>query len=203
MVGFTFLLVLALPTPPTLLRDPPLTVVVVVLIAVELRPVLLEARLPLREVPLLTEELREVPVLLEREVLALLRLLELLEREVLALLRLLELLEREVLALLRLLELELLERLAELPERLLLELLIVPPTALETDEDDELRLPLLTEELRELPEEERDALDEDDDERDEVWLEEERLLPPLRDWALTVQGVSAIATAAAAESASL
>ena len=196
-------MVLALPTPPTLLRDPPLTVVVVVLIAVELRPVLLEARLPLREVPLLTEELREVPVLLEREVLALLRLLELLEREVLALLRLLELLEREVLALLRLLELELLERLAELPERLLLELLIVPPTALETDEDDELRLPLLTEELRELPEEERDALDEDDDERDEVWLEEERLLPPLRDWALTVQGVSAIATAAAAESASL
>lgn len=175
--------------------------VVVLLIAVELRPVLLE--LLLREVPLLTEELREVPVLLEREVLALLRLLELLEREVLALLRLLELLEREVLALLRLLELELLERLAELPERLLLELLIVPPTALETDEDDELRLPLLTEELRELPEEERDALDEDDDERDEVWLEEERLLPPLRDWALTVQGVSAIATAAAAESASL
>ena len=157
----------------------------------------------LREVPLLTEELREVPVLLEREVLALLRLLELLERDVLALLRLLELLEREVLALLRVLVLELLERLAELPERLLLELLIVPPTALETDEDDELRLPLLTEELRELPEEERDALDEDDDERDEVWLEEERLLPPLRDWALTVQGVSAIATAAAAESASL
>ena len=178
--------------------------VVVLLIAVELRPVLLEARLPLREVPLLTEELREVPVLLEREVPVLL------EREVLALLRLLELLEREVLALLRLLELELLERLAELPERLLLELLIVPPTALETDEDDELRFPLLTEELRELPEEERDALDEDDDEReeddderDEVWLEEERLLPPLRDWALTVQGVSAIATAAAAESASL
>ena len=201
MVGFTFLLVLALPTPPTLLRDPPLTVVVVLLIAVELRPVLLE--LLEREVPLLTEELRDVPLLLEREVLALLRLLELLEREVLALLRLLELLEREVLALLRLLELELLERLAELPERLLLELLIVPPTALETDEDDELRLPLLTEELRELPEEERDALDEDDDERDEVWLEEERLLPPLRDWALTVQGVSAIATAAAAESASL
>lgn len=158
---------------------------------------LLEARLPLREVPLLTEELREVPVMLEREVPVLL------EREVLALLRLLVLLEREVLALLRLLELELLERLAELPERLLLELLIVPPTALETDEDDELRLPLLTEELRELPEEERDALDEDDDERDEVWLEEERLLPPLRDWALTVQGVSAIATAAAAESASL
>lgn len=164
--------------------------VVVLLIAVELRPVLLEARLPLREVPLLTEELREVPVMLEREVPVLL--------------------EREVLALLRLLELELLERLAELPERLLLELLIVPPTALETDEDDELRLPLLTEELRELPEEERDALDEDDDERDEddderdeVWLEEERLLPPLRDWALTVQGVSAIATAAAAESASL
>lgn len=175
--------------------------VVVLLIAVELRPVLLE--LLEREVPLLTEELRDVPLLLEREVLALLRLLELLEREVLALLRLLELLEREVLALLRLLELELLERLAELPERLLLELLIVPPTALETDEDDELRLPLLTEELRELPEEERDALDEDDDERDEVWLEEERLLPPLRDWALTVQGVSAIATAAAAESASL
>ena len=175
--------------------------VVVLLIAVELRPVLLEARLPLREVPLLTEELREVPVMLEREVPVLL------EREVLTLLRLLE---REVLALLRLLELELLERLAELPERLLLELLIVPPTALETDEDDELRLPLLTEELRELPEEERDALDEDDDEReeddderDEVWLEEERLLPPLRDWALTVQGVSAIATAAAAESASL
>lgn len=175
--------------------------VVVLLIAVELRPVLLE--LLEREVPLLTEELRDVPLLLEREVLALLRLLELLERDVLALLRLLELLEREVLALLRLLELELLERLAELPERLLLELLIVPPTALETDEDDELRLPLLTEEPRELPEEERDALDEDDDERDEVWLEEERLLPPLRDWALTVQGVSAIATAAAAESASL
>ena len=124
--------------------------VVVLLIAVELRPVLLE--LLEREVPLLTEELRDVPVLLEREVLALLRLLELLERDVLALLRLLELLEREVLALLRLLELELLERLAELPERLLLELLIVPPTALETDEDDELRLPLLTEELRELPE---------------------------------------------------
>ena len=96
MVGFTFLLVLALPTPPTLLRDPPLTVVVVLLIAVELRPVLLE--LLLREVPLLTEELREVLVLLEREVLALLRLLELLEREVLALLRLLELPEREAVA---------------------------------------------------------------------------------------------------------
>ncbi|MBR4808975.1 MAG: hypothetical protein IK031_01685 [Bacteroidales bacterium] len=144
----------------------------------------------LREVLLLAVELlREVPLLPEREVLALLRVLELLLRVVLvvALLRFEELLEREVVALLRL---------EELLERLLLELLIVPPTALETDDDDELRLPLLTEdELRELP--------EDDEERDVVWLEDERLLPPLLDWALTVQGVSAIATAAAAESAIL
>ena len=152
----------------------------------------------LREVLLLAVELlRDVPLLPEREVLALLRVLELLVRLelVVALLRFEELLEREVLALLRLEEL--LERLAELLERLLLpELLMVPPTALETDDDDELRLPLLTED------ELRDEL-EDEEERDVVWLEDERLLPPLLDWALTVQGVSAIATAAAAESAIL
>ena len=115
----------------------------------------------LREVPeLVAELLREVPLLLERLVVALLRLVELLEREVVALERLEELLEREVLALLRLEEL--LEREVEALLRLLLpELLIVPPTALETDDDDELRLPLLTEEeLRELPEdeEERDVV---------------------------------------------
>ena len=190
-------MVLALPTPPTLLRDPPLTVVVLELVEAALRLPPLVLTLLLREVLLLAVELlREVPLLPEREVLALLRVLELLLRVVLvvALLRFEELLEREVVALLRLEEL--LERLAELLERLLLELLIVPPTALETDDDDELRLPLLTEdELRELP--------EDDEERDVVWLEDERLLPPLLDWALTVQGVSAIATAAAAESAIL
>ena len=164
--------------------------VVLELVEAALRLPPLVLTLLLREVLLLAVELlREVPLLPEREVLALLRVLELLLRVVLvvALLRFEELLEREVVALLRL---------EELLERLLLELLIVPPTALETDDDDELRLPLLTEdELRELP--------EDDEERDVVWLEDERLLPPLLDWALTVQGVSAIATAAAAESAIL
>ena len=191
-------MVLALPTPPTLLRDPPLTVVELVLAVDDPRlPPLLTVEL-LREVLVLAVELlREVPLLPEREVLALLRELELLVRLelVVALLRFEELLEREVLALLRLEEL--LERLAELLERLLLpELLMVPPTALETDDDDELRLPLLTED------ELRDEL-EDEEERDVVWLEDERLLPPLLDWALTVQGVSAIAAAAAAESAIL
>ena len=162
-------MVLALPTPPTLLRDPPLTVVVVVLAvdaALRLPPLVLT--LLLREVPeLAVELLREVPLLEPREVLALLRVLELLERDVVALLRFDELLEREVVVALRLeelLEREVVEllRLLVLLERLLLpELLIVPPTALETDDDDELRLPLLTvEELRELPEdeEERDVV---------------------------------------------
>ena len=167
-----------------------------------------------------------VPELLPPDAAAL-RLLELvltplLERfeevfpEVLALERLLELLERLVETLERLEEL--LERLVEALERLELpELLMVPPTALDVELDDDERL-LLTEELprdeledederllltEELPRDEDE--DDDDDERDEdVWLEDERLLlPPLLDWALTVQGASAIATAAAAESASL
>lgn len=118
----------------------------------------------LREVLVLAVELlRDVPLLPAREVLALLRELELelLRVELVdALLRFEELLERLVEALLRLEEL--LERLAELLERLLLpELLMVPPTALETDDEDELRLPLLTEE------ELRDEL-EDEEERDVV-----------------------------------
>ena len=105
----------------------------------------------LREVLVLAVELlRDVPLLPAREVLALLR-----EPELELLLRV-ELVD----ALLRFEEL--LERLAELLERLLLpELLMVPPTALETDDEDELRLPLLTEE------ELRDEL-EDEEERDVV-----------------------------------
>ena len=52
-------------------------------------------------------------------------------------------------------------------------------------------------------EDEREELTDDDEREEDVWLEDERLLLPPRDWALTVQGASAIATAAAAESASL
>ena len=128
-------MVLALPTPPTLLRLPPLAVVVVVVAGdAELRLAVLVEREVL--VPELLERLAVlVPVLVAREVLTPERLLLvlLLEREVLAL-------EREVLEL---------ERLAVLKERLLLELellverLMVPPCALE----------LLDEELTELREE--------------------------------------------------
>ena len=164
MVGLTSLLVLALPTPPTLLRLPPLTVVVLRLLA--------GADAVLRLPP---EEL----------VLALERLVELLLRLVLALERLVELLLRLVLALERLLELLLRELLAGL--------LMVPPTAL--DVDDELRDTLLLDE--ELPRDDED----DDDERDvDVWLELERLLPPPRDWALTGDIASAIAATAASAS---
>ena len=183
-------MVLALPTPPTLLRLPPLAVVVVVVAGeAELRLAVLVEREVLVPVLLLERLAELVPVLLEREVLTPERLLLvlLLEREVLAL-------EREVL------ELEL-ERLAELPERLLLELelllerLIVPPCALELLEDELI-------ELREDdPEEELlDAL-ELEEERLLLVLEDERLLPPLLDWALT--GVIASAIAAMAASAIL
>ena len=133
-------------------------------------------------------------VLLERLVVALERLV-LLERLVVALERLV-LLERLVDALERLLLLErpdtalerlLLERLVDALERED-ELLIVPPTALEVDPL--LRLTLAEELLREEPEL-RDEL---------VWLEDERLLPPPRDWALTGDIASAIAATAASAS---
>ena len=140
-------MVLALPTPPTLLLDPPLTVVVERLVEgvdAELRLPPEEADPPLRA------------VLLERLVVALERLV-LLER-------LVDALERED------------------------ELLIVPPTALEVDPL--LRLTLAEELLREEPEL-RDEL---------VWLEDERLLPPPRDWALTGDIASAIAATAASAS---
>ena len=174
-------MVLALPTPPTLLRLPPLAVVVVVTGAAELRLAVLVEREVL--VPELLERLAVlVPVLLEREVLTPERLLLvlLLEREVLAL-------EREVLEL---------ERLAVLPERLLLELLLerlmVPPIALELLEEE------LTELREELEEEELLDAPEPEEERLLLALEVERLLldPPL-DWALTGAIASAIAAMAA------
>ena len=171
MVGLTALLVLALPTPPTLLLDPPLTVVVERLVEgdAELRLPPEDADPPLRA------------VLLERLVVALERLV-LLERLADALERLV-LLERPDTALERLL----LERLVDALERED-ELLIVPPTALEVDPL--LRLTLAEELLREEPEL-RDEL---------VWLEDERLLPPPRDWALTGDIASAIAATAASAS---
>ena len=198
---------LALPTPPTLLLEPPLTVVVERLV----EPADAELRLPpevdappLRAILLLEERLVValdllVPVLLER-------LVEALEREVL-LERLVLTLEREVL----------LERLLlalEREDELLPELLIVPPIALEVDpllrltlaeellreEPELLRLTLEDEELREtLPEELLDELPEELL-RELVWLEDERLLPPLRDWALTGDIASAIAATAASAS---
>ncbi len=172
MVGLTALLVLALPTPPTLLLDPPLTVVVERLVEgdAELRLPPEDADPPLRA------------VLLERPDAALERLV-LLERPGAALERLV-LLERPDTALERLV---LLERLVDALERED-ELLIVPPTALEVDPL--LRLTLAEELLREEPEL-RDEL---------VWLEDERLLPPPRDWALTGDIASAIAATAASAS---
>ena len=187
-------MVLALPTPPTLLLEPPLTVVVERLV----EPADAELRLPPEVVvpPLRAVLLERLVVALEREVL-LERLVLALEREVL-LERLVPALEREVLLERLLLALE---REDELPE-----LLIVPPIALEVDpllrltlaeellrEDPELlRLTLEDEELREtLPEE---LL------RELVWLEDERLLPPLLDWALTGDIASAIAATAASAS---
>ena len=176
-------MLLALPAFPTLLLEPPLTVVVVRLaegVAAELRlppevvVLLLREELPVERLAVELERLVEeaddtlerlLPVLaLEREVL-------LLERLVVALERLVLLPERDAL---------LLERLV-LPEE---ELLIVPPTALEVE-------PLL-----------RLTLEDDELLRDElVWLEdEERLLPPLRDWALTGDIASAIAATAASAS---
>ena len=143
----------------------------------------------------------EREVLLERLVLALEREVPLLERLVLALEREVLLLERLVLAL---------EREDELPE-----LLIVPPIALEVDpllrltlaeellreEPELLRLTLEDEELREtLPEELLDELPEELLRDELVWLEDERLLPPLRDWALTGDIASAIAATAASAS---
>ena len=121
-------------------------------------------------------------VLLERPDAALERLV-LLERPGAALERLV-LLERPDTALERLV---LLERLVDALERED-ELLIVPPTALEVDPL--LRLTLAEELLREEPEL-RDEL---------VWLEDERLLPPPRDWALTGDIASAIAATAASAS---
>lgn len=181
---------LALPTPPTLLLEPPLTVVVERLV----EPADAELRLPPEVVvpPLRAVLLERLVVALEREVL--------LERLVLALEREVLLLERLVLAL---------EREDELPE-----LLIVPPIALEVDpllrltlaeellreEPELLRLTLEDEELREtLPEELLDELPEELL-RELVWLEDERLLPPLRDWALTGDIASAIAATAASAS---
>lgn len=192
---------LALPTPPTLLLEPPLTVVVERLV----EPADAELRLPpevdappLRAILLLEERLVValdllVPVLLERLVLLEERLTLELEREVL--------LERLLLAL-------------EREDELLPELLIVPPIALEVDpllrltlaeellreEPELLRLTLEDEELREtLPEELLDELPEELL-RELVWLEDERLLPPLRDWALTGDIASAIAATAASAS---
>lgn len=115
-------------------------------------------------------------------------------------------------------ELETVERLLDPLERLLeleLDEDIVPPTAREVElllrvltEDEllldeaELRVDPDDDELRLTPEEL--LLEEDDDpERELVWLEEERPLPPLRDWALTTLGANAIAIAATAESVSL
>jgi len=166
-----------------------------------------ELRLPPEVVvpPLRAVLLERLVVALEREVL-LERLVLALEREVLLLERLLLALEREVLLERLLLALE---REDELPE-----LLIVPPIALEVDpllrltlaeellreEPELLRLTLEDEELREtLPEELLDELPEELL-RELVWLEDERLLPPLRDWALTGDIASAIAATAASAS---
>lgn len=178
---------LALPTPPTLLLEPPLTVVVERLV----EPADAELRLPPEVVvpPLRAVLLERLVVALEREVL-LERLVLALEREVLLLERLVLALEREVLLERLVLALE---REDELPE-----LLIVPPIALEVDPL--LRLTLEDEELREtLPEELLDELPEELL-RELVWLEDERLLPPLRDWALTGDIASAIAATAASAS---
>lgn len=168
-----------MPTPPTLLREPPFAVVVVppegaVALRLLTDP---EEVLALERLAVL------LPVLLEREVLTPERLL----------LELVLLLEREALELV--LELE---RLTELPERLLLELelllerLIVPPWALELLDDE-----LTEEELRDDPEDELlEALEEE--RLLLVWLEDERLLlEPLLDWALTGDIASAIAAMAA------
>jgi hypothetical protein len=160
---------------------------------------------PLRAILLLEERLVValdllVPVLLGRLVEALERLVLLEERLTLEL-------EREVLLERLLLALE---REDELPE-----LLIVPPIALEVDpllrltlaeellreEPELLRLTLEDEELREtLPEELLDELPEELLRDELVWLEDERLLPPLRDWALTGDIASAIAATAASAS---
>lgn len=182
-------MVLALPTPPTLLRLPPLAVVVVVLAGVaELRLAVLEERDAL--VPELLERLAVlVPVLLEREVLTpereelelvVERLAELPER----LLELMLLLERVVLALER----------EELELVLELERLMVPPIALELLDEELIEL---REELEE--EELLDALEPEEEERLlELLLEVERLLPePPLDWALTGAIASAIAAMAA------
>lgn len=182
-------MVLALPTPPTLLRLPPLAVVVVVLAGVaELRLAVLEERDAL--VPELLERLAVlVPVLLEREVLTpereelelvVERLAELPER----LLELVLLLERVVLALER----------EELELVLELERLMVPPIALELLDEELIEL---REELEE--EELLDALEPEEEERLlELLLEVERLLPePPLDWALTGAIASAIAAMAA------
>ena len=182
-------MVLALPTPPTLLRLPPLAVVVVVLAGVaELRLAVLEERDAL--VPELLERLAVlVPVLLEREVLTpereelelvVERLAELPER----LLKLVLLLERVVLALER----------EELELVLELERLMVPPIALELLDEELIEL---REELEE--EELLDALEPEEEERLlELLLEVERLLPePPLDWALTGAIASAIAAMAA------
>ena len=126
-------MVLALPTPPTLLRLPPLAVVVVVTGAAELRLAVLVEREVL------------VPELLER-----LAVLVLLEREVLTP-------EREELEL----EVERLTELPErLLLELLLERLMVPPIALELLEEEltELREELEEEELLDAPEPEEERL---------------------------------------------
>lgn len=181
-------MVLALPTPPTLLRLPPLAVVVVVLAGVaELRLAVLEERDAL--VPELLERLAVlVPVLLEREVLTpereelelvVERLAELPER----LLELVLLLERVVLALER----------EELELVLELERLMVPPIALELLDEELIEL---REELEE--EELLDALEPEEERLLELLLEVERLLPePPLDWALTGAIASAIAAMAA------
>lgn len=167
-----------------------------------------ELRLPPEVVvpPLRAVLLERLVVALEREVL-LERLVLALEREVLLLERLVPALEREVLLERLVLALE---REDELPE-----LLIVPPIALEVDpllrltlaeellreEPELLRLTLEDEELREtLPEELLDELPEELLRDELVWLEDERLLPPLRDWALTGDIASAIAATAASAS---
>ena len=166
---------------------PPLRAVLLERLVVALeREVLLERLVLALEREVLLERL---VVALEREVL-LERLVLALEREVLLLERLVLALEREVLLERLVLALE---REDELPE-----LLIVPPIALEVDPL--LRLTLEDEELREtLPEELLDELPEELL-RELVWLEDERLLPPLRDWALTGDIASAIAATAASAS---
>ena len=138
-------------------------------LALDLEPELLEREIVLPERLALLLERELLTLLPERLVLALERELELLERPTLALERELELLERPTLELERLL-------LALDLEPELLEREIVPPTALELDEE-------LEEDLEEVV--------EDDD----------LLLPPLRDCPFT--GVIASAIAATAASANL